>query len=486
MKKIDLRFWRNPRFRYGSLSTLLLCVALAALLAVNGVFTALEKRNGWRVDYSFNALTTHSEATTTILAKLPHPVHIYALFERGNEDLPLMELLDRYAAASPLVTWEQTSASLNPTLLTRFQGSTAENSVTADSLIVYCEETDRFRVLSPENFISLAVDYETGAFTNARYTYESEITAAIDYVTRETIPVVYMVQGHDELNADTAATLGDLLHKNHYDVRYTTLAKADLAPADLVVFLAPVRDLTDSELAKVTDFAAAGGSLLFACDYSDPLGKMPNYTALLRSYGFLPMEGVVVASREEKDTYYEGNPTILLPEMLATDVTLDLLLNGTTTLLLSTARAFEMPAGADANLTVEPLLQSSEKAYLKTLTSTSTSLLPQADDPTGPFALALQARRFSPTGDVSRAVMLGSTALLTSDYFHAMTHSQEFIIRLMDYLLGSSTDLNIMARAALRPQLSAESVGLGSAMLVALPLMVLAAALFILYPRRHL
>ena len=57
--------------------------------------TALEKKHGWRVDYSFNALTTQSEATLEILAGLKHPVHIYALFTKGQEDGPLMELLDR-------------------------------------------------------------------------------------------------------------------------------------------------------------------------------------------------------------------------------------------------------------------------------------------------------------------------------------------------------------------------------------------------------
>ncbi|MBQ8200935.1 MAG: Gldg family protein [Clostridia bacterium] len=487
MKKVNFRFWQNPRFRYGSVSTLLVCLFFAVLVALNGVFTTLEKRNGWRVDYSFNALTTHSEATTRILDALPHPVHIYALFERNEEDLPLMELLDRYAAASPLVTWEQTSASLNPTLLTRFRGDTSDNAVTSNSLIVYCEATDRFRVLSPENFVSLTVDYETGSFTSANYTYESEITAAIDYVTRATIPVVYVIQGHDELDANTSAVLSSLLMNNHYDVRYAPLSSIELNAEDLVMFLAPVRDLTDSELTEITDFTAQGGSILFACDYSDPLVSMPNYTALLRSYGFLPLEGVVVASREEPDTYYEGNRTILLPDMYATDVTLDLLLNGANTLLMSTARAFEIPETTDNTLTVEPMLVSGEKSYLRGLSTTSTSLEKQEGDLTGPFALALQARRFSPSGDVSRAIMLGSTTLLTSDYFHAMTHSQEFIIRMMDYLLDSSaSNLGIMARAAIRPQLSAESVTMGSIMLVALPLAVLAAALLILYPRRHL
>ena len=42
MKKLNFAFLRTPRFRYGSLSTALLCVGLALLIALNGLFTALE------------------------------------------------------------------------------------------------------------------------------------------------------------------------------------------------------------------------------------------------------------------------------------------------------------------------------------------------------------------------------------------------------------------------------------------------------------
>jgi len=69
-KHTSVPFWRNPRIRYGSLSTLLICLALAALIVLNLAMTSLEKKHGWRMDYSFNALTTHSEKTLEILAQL--------------------------------------------------------------------------------------------------------------------------------------------------------------------------------------------------------------------------------------------------------------------------------------------------------------------------------------------------------------------------------------------------------------------------------
>ena len=457
MKKLNLAFLRDPKFRYGSLSTALLCVAIAALIALSGLFTALEKKYGWRVDYSFNAITSHSEGTEEMLAALEYPVHIYALYEKGDEDLLLFELLNRYAAASDLVTWEQAPLSLNPTFSARFASANSDQTVTADSLIVFCPETERFRVLSAADFLTLSIDYDAGTWAYDKLTYESSITSAIAYVTQERIPVVYMVQGHDELDENTAATLSDFLRGNHYDVRFAALSEITPVPGDLLVFLAPVRDLTDTELAIVTDFTRQGGALLFACDYTDPVASMPNYRALLRSYGFLPLEGVVVAAKEDKSGYFEGNRTVLLPQMEATD----------------------------NSLTVTPMLLSGEGSYLRSM-SGSTTLTKQEGDPEGPFPVALEAYRFSDTGDVSRAVILGSSAVLTSEYYYSMTHAQEFILRMMEYLTDSAaSNLHIMARTAVRPGLSADALTLGSLLLVALPLLVLGAALVILYPRRH-
>ena len=487
MKKLNLSFLRDPKFRYGSLSTALLCVAIAILVVLNGLFTALEKKYAWRVDYSFNSITSHSETTEALLAELDTPVHIYALYEHGNEDLLLFELLNRYAAASSLITWEQAPLSLNPALVARFSSATTDNTVIADSLVVYCEATDRFRVLNAADFLTLSIDYDAGTYAYDKLTYESSITSAIAYVTQETIPVVYMVQGHDELDANTTAVLADFLLSNHYDVRYTTLGSMSLTPDDLLVFMAPVRDLTDSELTIVTDFTSKGGSILFACDFSDPIASMPNYQALLRSYGFIPKDGVVVASKADSTSYFDGNRTALLPEMQPTEITLDLMLNDATTLILSSARAFETPEITDNSLSVSPMLLSGEGSYLRSMSSSFTSLNQQEGDESGPFALALEAYRFSDTGDVSRAVIIGSTGTLTSDYYYSMTHAQEFILRTMEYLVDSAaSNLHVMARAAVRPALSAEALSLGSALLVALPLAVLAAALLILYPRRHL
>lgn len=487
-KKNRLPFWKNPRLRYGSLSTLMLCLFLAVLVVLNGIVGTLEKKNGWRKDYSFNALTTQSDVTLQVLDALPYPVHIYALFAKGQEDQPLLELLDRYAAASDLVTWEQTDVTLNPGLLTRFSGATSDDAVSNNSLIVSCEATGRHSILSSWDFITWGLNYEQGAYEISGVNYEGKITSAIRYVTQDEIPRVVIPQAHGELDESGTTVFAELLRSNSFQVDYVDWVdeSAALSSDDLLVFLSPVRDVTDAEMDVIADFTAEGGSILFTCDFTDPIDDMPNYGSLLRSYGFEPKEGVVLASPEEPDTYYNDVRMMLIPTMQETDITADLLLNGTDTLLLAGSRAFALPQEGDRNLVTEAVLTTSYKAYLRDLSDGGMSIEQTGEDEVGPFALALMARRTTEQGDVSRAFVLGASTLLTDVQIHAMTDSQEFIIRVAEYLLNTEPmDLGIVAKAAVRPRLSARSVNLGSVVLVALPLMVLGAALLVLLPRRN-
>ena len=484
-----LTVYRLNRKREGrkirAFSVMLLAALTASLAALNIGADQLEKKNGWRADFSFNSIATHSEVTKDTLEHLGHPVHMYALFRKGDEDAPLIELLDRYAAESSLVTWEQLDPSLNPSLLSRF--ATDTETPGENSLIVSCEETGRWRTLGPEDYVSVSMDAETGEYSYSGWTYERSITNAISWVTRESVPKVAIVQGHGELDGETVKHFEGLLAANRFEVIYADTADPEYTPdpEDLLVFFSPQKDLNEEEAAKVREFAGLGGSFLFTCDYSDPVEKMPGYAALLRSYGFIPLNGIVMADRDTPASYYNGNRMFLIPEMCSTDLTMDLLGSGADRLLLPGCRGFEEPGETDRNLMAAALLRSGPASYLKTVTSSSTSLEKSSGDAEGPFALALQARRVTENGYLSRACIIGCSGALVNEQVFAMTDIQPFIVRMAEFLLDlEASDLEIMAKEAIRPALGTGSIGPGAILLAALPAGVLLAALLVLLRRR--
>ena len=67
-----------------------------------------------------------------------------------------------------------------------------------------------------------------------------------------------------------------------------------------------------------------------------------------------------------------------------------------------------------------------------------------------------------------------------------MTDIQQFIVRVAEFLLDlEASDLDILAREALRPALGTESIGPGAVLLTILPAAVLLAALLILVKRKR-
>ena len=478
---------RTGKLKYGSVSALMLAMVLIALNA--GVY-ALEKKKGWRIDLSFNGILSQSGETKAVLEKLEVPVEIYALFRKSEEReydaiLELQELLDKYAAASEMITWKQVDPALNPTLLNRF--TTDSMIPQAGNMIVWCEKTGRFRVIGGEDLMGQVYDPETGEYTYSSLTYERGITGAIAYVIRERVPEAVILQGHEEYDSDTLQSFRELLEGSQYEVALQDLKDSAYIPdpEDLLIFFCPKKDMTDTELTKLTEFAAKGGSFLFVCDYLDPLEDMPNYLSLLRNYGFVPLEGIVTADASATDTYYQkGYVNTLYPEMCSTDLTIGLINSGADRLLLDGARAFAEPEESDRNLTVDTVLRSGETSYLKDINALTTEK--SAGDQTGSFPLALEARRVTSEGYVSRAFIIGDSAALASVELYRITYSMEFTIRVMEFLLkADASDLQIAPKNAVRPGLKTASADLGSVLLIALPLSALFAALLVLGPRRN-
>ena len=472
---------RTGKLKYGSVSALMLAMVLIALIALNAGIYALEKNKGWRIDLSFNGILSQSADTKAVIESLDKPVEIYALFRKASErEWPeLQELLDKYAAASDRITWKQVDPMVDQLLVNRFS---TDNAVPVEgNLIVWCEQTNRFRIVGGEDFIGQGFDIETGELVYENLTFESSITSAIAYVVKDRVAKAVIMQGHDEYQLEFLTDFQNLLEANQFEVVYQDLKEEGYTPnpEDLLIFFDPLKDLTETELKTLTEFAGKGGSFLFACDTDVSMNNMPRYMTLLRSYGFEPLEGFAEASQVDRNSYYESQ-TYLVPEMCSTDITMDLVGTDRDFLILPGTRAFAEPEEGDRNLVISVVLRAAGTAVIRTDTTVT------APDGTEGFPLALQARRVTNEGYVSRAFIIGSGYTLTDKGLYSITRSQELTVNVMDFLMQQGvTGLNIAPKDAARPGLKTESLNLGSILLIALPLSVLFAALLILGPRKN-
>ena len=489
-KRAEKKAAPRRRLRYGLLSTLLLAAMLALLAGANILVTGLEQRNAWRADLSFNRETSYGEITEAVLAKLDRHVHAYMFID----DEPLCELLNRYAAATPYFTWEKANLAVSPGLVAKFTSALDEESVSGDSIVFYCEETDRWRTVTADQLLTAAYD-EEGNIQVTGLRYENAITNAVRYVTADETRRILVLQGHGEKAQDDVVNLTELWDRAGYDVwgySFNT-AETELTPADLLVILAPSRDLSDAEYAALLDFTEKGGCLLMSFDPETPLEKMPNFTALLTLYNMRPLEGVVYAAADETDSYYQDRRSWIFPAIQYAEPTIPMIQNGTPRVLLVNSRAFAMPGAVDYVYT-DAVLTVDEGARLVPLSRTAApNPIPASTDPAGPFALALMTKRITGDGNaaISRAFVIGSTGTLVNDPDQTLDlwagiDTEELILRVTGVLFGGdSLDAGIVSKAAVRPSLTVESHAAGTLAVFMLPALVAAAAVVVLGIRRR-
>ncbi len=479
---------QQPKWRHGGLGSALMALVILVAVLVNVVAQRLEDDYGLRTDMSFNHYASTGMETEKVLAQLENEVDVYLLYQNGEENSQLMQVLSRYTVLSDKVRLLPTDVARNPGILTRFSGE-LDSALDADSVIVHCPATDRYRVLNYGDFYAEGYDIESGSFVVEGINYEKAVTGAILYATQQAVPTVGILQGHGELTPEEMETLLTFLEDNQYETRTVNLLGGDTLEGVSVLLIAdPLNDLDDTEIDVISRFAQEGGNLFVVRDYTDPLSTMPNYLSLLRSYGVVPLEGVVVAGEEDAGSYY-GETLYLLPYMTDIDLTLPLTSTGMDVLMLPVACAFEeppQPGTGDLSLSVATVLKTGPNAYLRNTFDGVTTIDKQPGDRSGELALALYAHRMHANGNVSRMFAIGNSTMLVDPYIYQRTFNEQFIITVMGQLAPQGgTSLDIMATAAFRPALTAGDQHLGVGLIIALPLLCIAAALIILLPRRN-
>lgn len=483
-----MKWFATRRFaRRYKLYTALLCVLAAVLFVCLSLFAdALTRKHALSVDMSFNEVTGHSLQTRSVLETLTTPVHVTVLMTTGNEDAALIAALDRYTAACPMLTYSVDDIVRNPALYSALPGS-ALVELTSECMIVGCESTGRYKVIPSYNYLSYGYQIETGTYAISGVAYEKHLTEAIVYVSAANLPTLAFLTGHGELPYDITSAFENIMNGYNYEIERVNLMTGDtLNDRNVLLILSPKTDITGSELQAISQFCERGGSMLITCDYADDLTAMPNYRALLNAFGVVPRDGLVMATDADVGSYYDEYPYILIPVMQRTDITSKLIDLGLDTVLLVGSRAFEEPSEPSAALRVDVMIKSREHAYLRDHTDGSDDLAKKDTDFVGQMPLALLSTRTYPSGAVSRAVTLGCGPMLTDTSWYASTCNADFIFEVLDSLNTVSViSLNISPKQALRAGVPVDaSMTLPTLIVILLPVLVVAAALAVLLPRR--
>ena len=289
---------RGNAFRGGSYALAVSAVVLAILIAVN-VFAAALPQSLTRQDISAAQLYSVTSNTKAVVSALAADVTIYWIVQAGEEDAVIENLLNKYDSLSDRITVEKRNPDVYPTFAEQYTDETAANN----SLVVECG--DKSRYIAYDDIYLGEVNMYTGTYSATDFDGEGAITSAIDYVTSDEYPRVYLLEGHGE--AELPAEFAEQIEKENLETASLSLLNVDAIPedADCLILYAPQSDISAEEAEILADYVAGGGKLL-VCAGAAEEGLPENLYSLLSGYGITAHDGLVVDT--DREHYAFGYP----------------------------------------------------------------------------------------------------------------------------------------------------------------------------------
>lgn len=365
-------------FRVGTYSTVILVFAVVLVVFVN-LFAGSLPATFMKVDLTTNQLFSIGEQTEQIVSGIEEDVTIYLIAETGYEDGIIVEMLDQYKALSSHIKVEQK----DPVLYPNFAAEYTDEEVYSNSLLVVSEKRSRFI-----SYVGL-YEYDDDAYYNYYYygydlvpsafDGENQVTSAIDYVTTDTLPVIYALAGHGEQDLYTA--LQESISSENMELQSLRLLETEAIPEDASAILIhlPETDISTAEYELLLAYMQEGGNCIVIADMLE--GTFSNLEALLADYGVAVVNGMVM---EGNQSGYYMYPNYLLCEV-GSDHTIISPLEGYYALVPGTQGLVETE-DSRSTIAYYELLGTTEAAYSK-VENYNTTFEKEEGDIEGPFSL---------------------------------------------------------------------------------------------------
>jgi len=475
LKKVS----RRKNIRYGANSFILIAVVVAIAVVVN----MLAGMKPLKIDLTPNKLYTISDTTKDILKGLNKDVTIYGLFDDGkitigNQYKDVTELLNQYSKYAHLKI-EYVDPDKNPGFIKEVDPEGLK-AITNDDFVIKCG--DKIKKLSYYDLFTIQVDQQTYQQTVTGTSAEESFTGAIKYVTSDVTPVVYFLQGHDEIDMTTQlTTLQQYIGMNNCDVKTINLLTDKKVPDDaaLILVASPKRDLSSDESYKIKEYLDNGGKGVFLFDSLETGSQFTEFEGILKEYNVsLNYDKVKEndSTRHAPDNAYD-----IIPDVLT-----NVVIENTFNMVMPKSRSLNILKNQKEYINVIPLMRSSDKAVGEQIGSAG------ANDIPGPLDLAVAVEDNGGLKPVKILVM-GNASFLTDSAVQAYgsysSNSMLFFLTSLSWLQGKVKDVVIVPKSYETPRLTinaAQSTITGIAVVIFFPLVIFIAGLLVFMRRRHL
>ena len=480
---------KSRKFKYGTLATVVTVIFIVAIVLVNVLLGYMTDRFVWEFDMTKENLFEISEDTKEVIDDMTRNVIITVLadetvFRDSDKMLSnIYEILQRYEAlGGGKIQVRYVNPNMNPKIFEQYNelGDLGNNYLIIESDL-------RTKSLSPNNLYNIKVDDNNiSYFVGLRA--EQQITSALLFVTQESVNTACWLRGHGEDYSKTQ--MDTILKKMNYDTQVIILAQDEIPEeCTLLLISSPNTDYGPDEIEKLDAFLKRGGDAIVALTPETSV-SLTNLT------GYFEEWGVRYRSEYILDNYQSisNMPFYVVPTISNITNVTDRLNTKNYYAIVPGCMPIDVTGTETGSHNLAILMTSSRRSYTKDLNEITVGYdYDEANDPTGPFNMCVISEYlvtdknmnytrgdilFCSAGMISDSVLEASNFLNGQFLEHVLDYISEYsdgvVIPDKDF---ESTTLNI---------LSWQSRVVLYVVVIAIPLLILAAGILIWSKRRHL
>jgi len=452
----------KEKFKVKTYHRIMAAVMIIAVIFVNLIVAALSEKLPLQADLTGEEIFGISEETIKVLKSVDRDIDVYYFVAKGNEDPYVKQAIDMYKGYSGRINFKQVDPARDPAFVKSLGVDVSDNSVIVKS-------GDRMKI------IDASVLYDTTFQQQGivAFALEVKLTAAIEYVMKESDVNVRFTSGHEEMGE---ALFTDILTTENATVSTIDLKVADIPEDTAVLYIiGPKRDFSADEISKIQTYVNGGGALNVSLDYGNTL---PLFEQFMKEYYGVTFENNIIA---ETDTskIVTNNPLYLFPEPLAHDVTNDIIAKKIG-VLWPNARGIKIEEKAGVESQV--LLKTSDSAIAQE---------GEAVTEKQSFNLAAAVTAYGSSGKKAKIIVAGTSFYCANMFLQeANVANADFVRNSYNYLYGG--EISTLSITPKNVGVNYLKLSLSEIILYAIvvgvipPVLILGAGVFVWFKRRRL
>ena len=418
---------KNKWLKESLLTIILVCLIIAIFILVNMV---VRKADIKPIDFTESKRYSLSNDSKDQIKKVEQNVTIY-FFGYSDSDTPVV-LGKQYHDVNDKITVQISNTSERPDLA-------SEYGITSAEKIIAVQSSQRYKTISSSDLYT----YDSQSYQTIDVT-EQKLTNAILDVTIVSKPKIYFLTGHGEYgisDGEYCNTLSKYITNDVNDVNTLDLLSSNVPDN-------PVKDFTDVETEKIQTYINNGGKIMWL---QDPYITIKNYdennfkntNKILSQFGISFSKGIVC--EQSTDNMVSSYPDLIMPYLEYNSIVKDLYTDGKIIMAdagkINTVSEDEL---SKLNVTADPFVRTSEKAYYKEDYSDGNGLQKSDKDQEGEYTLGeILTKKID---DNKSAVLVAySNAFFATNYQFVIGNSYASLIELRnnkDILLNTVAYLN--------------------------------------------